>query len=97
MNKLRLQLDDLRIDSFETTPAEKPRGTVVGEQCTCYTHCTCPGGPTCDGTCYDSCGGTCEQSCRGTCFATCDFNCAPSEGGYSCATSPYPNQPCFPC
>jgi hypothetical protein len=105
MNKLTLRLDDLRVDTFHVDSAPKQKGTVFGEQCTCYTQCTCPGCPTCDAscngscdaTCNESCEGTCEQSCRGTCFATCDFNCGPSEGGYSCATSPYPNQPCFPC
>lgn len=96
--KLKLKLDDLRVDTFQTTATQMSRGTVLGQQCTCYTHCdTCPGCPTCDATCPESCVATCEQSCRGTCFATCDFNCAPSEGGYSCATSPYPQQPCFPC
>ena len=48
MKKLKLHLEDLRIDSFQTTSAEKPKGTVFGEQCTCYTQCTCPGCPTCD-------------------------------------------------
>jgi hypothetical protein len=75
MRKLKLQLEDLRIDSFQTTPAEKPKGTVFGEQCTCYTNCTCPGCPTCDascnGTCDASCNGTCDASCNGTCDATC--------------------------
>jgi hypothetical protein len=87
MKKLRLQLDDLRIDSFETTAAEKPRGTVFGEQCTCWTQCgqnTCPGCPTCDascnGTCAASCANTCaytcdDASCAGTCGETCDYSC----------------------
>ena len=56
MKKLRLQLEDLRIDSFATTPVEKEKGTVFGEQCTCYTNCTCPRCP----TCYASCNGTCD-------------------------------------
>ena len=67
MKKLRLQLEDLRIDSFTTTPMEKERGTVFGEQCTCYTACTCPGCPSCDA----SCGGTCA-SCAASCNGTCD-------------------------
>jgi hypothetical protein len=68
MKKFRLELDDLRIDSFSTTPSQTPTGTVFGEQCTCYTNCTCPGCPTCDA----SCNGTCAASCNGTCDATCD-------------------------
>ena len=63
MKKLRLKLDDLRIDSFDTTAPQKAKGTVFGEQCTCYTQCTCPGCP----TCYASCNGTCDATCNGTC------------------------------
>jgi hypothetical protein len=82
MRKLKLQLEDLQIDSFQTTPAERPKGTVFGEQCTCYTQCTCPGCPTCDA----SCNGTCDASCNGTCDATCNgcsgFTCDLSCDGY---------------
>ena len=57
-SKLKLNLDQLSVDSFDTTRSEKPKGTVFGEQCTCYTNCTCPGCPTCDATCrgYGTCG-----------------------------------------
>ena len=79
MKKFRLELDDLRIDSFSTTPAQTPKGTVFGEQCTCYTNCTCPGCPTCDA----SCNGTCDVSCNGTCDCTGD-TCNESCGNYSC-------------
>ncbi len=37
MNKLKLRLDDLQVDTFQTTPVQKEKGTVFGEQCTCYT------------------------------------------------------------
>jgi hypothetical protein len=81
MAKLKLQLEDLMIDSFDTTPVEKAKGTVFGEQCTCWTQCgqnTCPGCPTCNA----SCNGTCDASaCNGTCDASCNGTC----GGYSCA------------
>jgi hypothetical protein len=105
MRKLKLQLDDLQIDSFDTTTPPKAKGTVFGEQCTCYTQCTCPGCP----TCYDSCNGTCGASCNGTCGATCDascygscdwtcdYSCGDSCGGYTCATSPDPRQECVIC
>jgi hypothetical protein len=85
MNKLKLQLEDLLVDSFQTTPAERPKGTVFGEQCTCYTQCTCPGCPTCDGTCPNTCANTCDDpSCAGTCGATCDWSCG---GAGTCAVS----------
>ena len=82
MRKLRLQLEDLRIDSFDTTSVQREKGTVFGEQCTCYTQCTCPGCP----TCYASCNGTCDASCNGTCDASCDGGCTwdASCGGNSC-------------
>ncbi len=101
MKKLKLHLDDLRIDSFSTTSAAKPRGTVFGEQCTCYTQCTCPGCPTCDASCNGTCGATCDASCNGTCDGctweascggnTCDYTC----GGY--ATAPGPDHFCIAC
>ena len=80
MRKITLQLEALTVESFDTTTAEAPDGTVLAynrtEGCTntcgqsCFnTGCTCYA--TCfpvscpDGTCWDSCGGTCyEQSCQ---------------------------------
>jgi hypothetical protein len=91
MDKLRLHLDDLAVDSFDTTCQAKEKGTVFGEQCTCYTVCTCPGCPTCAATCAQtcddatcpqcptcaaSCNGTCAgATCEGTCGGTCDASC----------------------
>jgi hypothetical protein len=81
MHKLRLTLEDLCIDSFDTTPAARERGTVVGQQYyTRYdTHCPtwCLEYPTCAD---DSCGGTCPwktcaDTCAYTCAATCAFTC----------------------
>lgn len=79
MNKLKLRLDDLRVDTFHITQVRKEKGTVFGEQCTCPTACTCPGCPTCDA----SCNGTCVASCNGTCDASCDGTCANCPGGFS--------------
>jgi hypothetical protein len=88
MRKLKLDLEDLSVESFATTPeARRDGGTVFGQQCTCYTQCTCPGCPTCDASCNGTCGGTCEASCNGTCGCpdpsanwsacgrTCDYSC----------------------
>ena len=76
MNKLRLDLEDLSVESFDTTPAARAEnGTVFGQQCTCYTQCTCPGCPTCDASCNGTCGGTCAASCNGTCGDTCAGSC----------------------
>jgi hypothetical protein len=109
MRKLKLHLEDLRIDSFTTTPAEKPKGTVFGEQCTCYTQCTCPGCPTCyascNGTCDASCNGSCGASCDASCGGTCDYACEYTAAGDTCdytcsgyATTPDPrHQMCIAC
>ena len=76
MNKLKLNLDELSVESFDTTRNEKATGTVFGEQCTCYTQCTCPGCPTCDATCPATCAYTCDDaSCGGSCDCTYDYTC----------------------
>ncbi|HLM68348.1 MAG TPA: hypothetical protein VK358_12505 [Longimicrobium sp.] len=73
MKKMKLNLDELAVDSFDTSANEKPRGTVFGEQCTCHTACTCPGCP----TCAASCNGTCYEATCNTCAGqwTCDYSC----------------------
>jgi hypothetical protein len=93
MKKLRLTLDDLRVDSFHTARNGVEKGTVFGEQCTCMTQCgqdTCPGCPTCDATCGFTCEYTCEYTCEATCANTCD--------DYTCAyqLNP-PHGPWYPC
>jgi hypothetical protein len=68
-SKLKLELDQLTVDSFQTASDEARKGTVFGEQCTCVTACTCPGCPSCDDTCPATCGYTCGE--------TDDFTCSP--------------------
>jgi hypothetical protein len=65
--KLRLDLQDLRVESFDpTVRAAGSRGTVFGRNETQQTNCY---------TFYDGCnytpGGTCYQSCVDTCYGTC--------------------------
>jgi hypothetical protein len=75
MNKLSLSLDQLRVESFDTTPGNgEGRGTVFSEQCTCETACSCPGCPTCY---FAGNGNTCEHTCayEYTCD-TCQETCA---------------------
>jgi hypothetical protein len=76
VRKLKLDVEDLSVESFATTPeARGEGGTVFGQNhCTCYTQCTCPGCPTCDASCNGTCGGTCGATCDASCNATC-FNC----------------------
>ena len=54
MKKLRLALDDLRVESCETVPPSRSRGTVRGQDVTENTWC---GQESCDGTCYTDCWG----------------------------------------
>ena len=69
MKKLRLQIDDLRIDSFQMTSPEPRKGTVLGEQLTLR---DCPNSCMDYGTCCYSCAATCHGSCPpGTCYQTC--------------------------
>lgn len=83
MEKLKLRLDRLEVQSFTTAVDVPGRGTVQGEQqCSCYT-CTCPNCETCDGTCPNTCGTSCNvpycktgeqyESCN---YNTCAFTCA---------------------
>ncbi|HYW11384.1 MAG TPA: hypothetical protein VE871_05485 [Longimicrobium sp.] len=60
--KLTLNLEDLTVDSFDTTRPAARQGTVFGEQCTCYTNCTCAGAE-----CDRCVGDTCPNSCVGSC------------------------------
>ena len=78
MNKLKLHLDDLAVESFDTSATDRQKGTVVGEQCSCGGTCfeatcqaTCP--YTCDDyTCAESCDGTCAGwTCITRCVGTC--------------------------
>ena len=55
MRKLRLDLDDLTVEAFETVKAAAARGTVVGHAPT-ITGCGA-------GTCWLSCNGTCPLPC----------------------------------
>ena len=96
--KLTLNLDDLSVDSFDTTTTQKEKGTVFGEQCTCYTNCTCPGCPSCGNTCPATCAYTCDDyTCANTCANTCDdytcaYTCDCGGGGDTClqtACGPY--------
>ncbi|HEU0301843.1 MAG TPA: hypothetical protein VFR37_20480 [Longimicrobium sp.] len=72
--KLKLELDDLRVDTFDTAADEgSERGTVHG-------HDTRPGVQCATGpnTCYYSCEETCPLSCNPSCIATDAFCCPDS-------------------
>ena len=76
MRKLKLDLHDLQVDTFHTSPMESGRGTVEAYLTTAGCHiATAPA--TCNNsldycTCDESCGGTCGFTCVGD---TCDYTC----------------------
>ena len=72
MKKLKLDLDDLKVESFETTPETgNPRGTVVGYGDT-FGRCETFDLITCFEPCETStCGHTCARTCNNTCGSTC--------------------------
>ena len=70
MGKLKLDLDDLHVESFQAQPEKvERRGTVEGRE---FTFGCSFFGRTCD-----TCAGqfTCGASCEGTCGITCDLSC----------------------
>lgn len=69
MRKLRLKLEELRIESFATEAASAQRGTVQGQSYSGPSHYTvcpviCGGDPHTEDTCDPSCGygGYCPQT-----------------------------------
>jgi hypothetical protein len=98
MHKLKLDLDRLTVESFETKASGVEwRGTVQANShiCaftaidnTCLTNCgTCDA--SCGGTCGCSGGYTCGGTCNGSCYDptcdTCVTNCAQESCGvYAC-------------
>jgi hypothetical protein len=91
MNKLRLHLEELAVESFDTSAGVREKGTVVGEE----GPCTCPN-VTCAASCPYTCAYTCDdatcpqcptcaQSCNGTCEGvTCWETCVGASCWDSC-------------
>jgi hypothetical protein len=70
MAKLKLDLDQLAVETFDTADRRAKKGTVFGGQCTCWSYCaqeTCAGYDTCDASCAESCGGSCYNTECHTC------------------------------
>ncbi len=79
MKKLKLNLEDIKIESFQTSEVKIEKGTVQANASGSHIHChdceetfagTCLGtcvwqDPTCDPT------SPCQVSCNLTCFNTC--------------------------
>jgi hypothetical protein len=86
VNKLKLHLDELAVESFDTSGVDKEEGTVMAEQCSCNGTCPVTACATCPNTCAYTCDDatcpacpTCAASCNGTCAgATCYDTCGAS-------------------
>lgn len=113
MKKLRLDFDELQVETFDpTADAARPRaGTVRGHWRTEYTcletqcgEVTCEScGGTCEYTCYTcpaTCANTCPASCNGSCAATCGEATCFSCGGsceWTCNDTCWGTSPPFGC
>lgn len=88
MKKLKLNIDDLKVESFETNNnTEQKEGTING-----FAINTKGNGDSCSLTCHDTCL-TCEQhTCLNTCYETCaGASCDPTCGiSCDCYTWPDP-------
>lgn len=98
MRSLKLTLEDLTVDSFDTTPREGARaGTVYGHE-SYLSECRCTGG-WCEGESTTPCqagtygGNTCESTCNQIACGctgypdTCDISCNGTcqwNGGETC-------------
>jgi len=65
MEKLKLHIDALEVESFPTSEAADGAGTVLGAEATLHTgQCGTCAGPTCNGdTCFTSCGAGGDPAC----------------------------------
>jgi len=102
MKKLSLDLDQLSVESFDTSAVGRPKGTVRGfdiTDSTCYEiDCGCISGGTCntdcgqntcDATCYDA---TCAgDSCVNICVTGTAHTCNRPSCFYSCTCPPATN------
>lgn len=79
MAKLKLDLDSLAVESFDTDPQDHDEGTVHGAQATLLTCASC----------VASCQYSCEASCRYTCprLRTCGASCVFTCLGPTCYMS----------
>ncbi|HEU0053619.1 MAG TPA: hypothetical protein VFQ39_10595 [Longimicrobium sp.] len=79
MKKIRLDLDALDVDSFDTSSPRRARGTMVGHEFSAQTDCQ-----------QQTCANTCHVTwCQNTCAGTCD----PTQWGEGCGGGQTANCP----
>ncbi|HEX8691074.1 MAG TPA: hypothetical protein VF746_01430 [Longimicrobium sp.] len=83
MKKLRLDLDALVVESFDTARGAERGGTVrANEQEYCPYCCCCPCCCTCCNTCCATCPATCQNTCDDATCLSCEYTC---QNEYTCA------------
>jgi hypothetical protein len=83
-SKLKLNVEHLTVDSFETAASQAGRGTVFGKGVTTI--------PTAlrDETCWESCNGGCDTGPQVSYCASCDQTC----DGWTCNNGPWSDCTC---
>jgi len=90
MKKLKLNLDEIKVESFQTVQALINKGTVLGNDewtvtCPPDTEAGCATeAATCPNTCVNTCAATCPNTCIATCVASCNGTC---DGTCGCTPS----------
>jgi len=77
MGKLRLDIAELRVESFGTQLSPRVRGTVRGNSGECADDCGCTKFESCEVSCYGSCAAyhTCIPECETeTCCVPCPLS-----------------------
>jgi hypothetical protein len=96
MKKLKLEIEELRVESFEAGSADG-RGTIAGRNWTAESCDPCEPFPVDDGTvnyCQSQAPeNTCGATYCGTCGATCSCGCWNTRAGWTC--DPYASE-CLP-
>jgi len=82
--KLKLNIEELEVESFPVQQSVTERGTVHGFITDAPQVCISEdGGFTCDASCnHGSCDGTCNLTCDNTCGYSCGFTC-----GHTCGAT----------
>jgi hypothetical protein len=81
MQKLKLEIDALRVESFETRATPSDAGTVRAHADVAVENAEAITTPY---TQQASCWGTCKASCYGTCQASCELGCTDGCTQYTC-------------
>ncbi|HEX2201786.1 MAG TPA: hypothetical protein VHG91_00735 [Longimicrobium sp.] len=81
MRKIKLQLDALRVETFDTGAEPELRGTVRGRHHTFEVGC---GEPVDDGTIVYCPVPTAQATCGWTCGSTCTCGCTQTRSAWTC-------------